>query len=445
MHKRSLMYVPSILSLSLTTLGGTAPASQAAMQVTSDSVRTATGLDEPTGDLTLQQAIALAVSQNPELVSLSWETQMTEGRRIQAGLRPNPELSVEMENVGGSLPGASNAEATVSLEQTLELGGKRGARIDAAKEERRVVDLDYEILRLSVVSEVKERFAEVLATGLLTDLAHEDLQVVDAVTSAAAQRVRAGAVSPAEESRAVVELANARLQQLLLGEQYSLARRRLASLWGSAVPQFSRAVGSLDTLAQVPSINSLLQGTQDSFEMARWKAETRLRERLLAVERSKRVPDLTLGAGFRSLRETNDETFVAGLSIPLPIFHRNQGDIHTAGASVSQGRSETQRALIARQSQVVDAFTSLTQAGHKIRVIRRDVVPGATRALEQVRTGYERGRFGYLDLLEARRTWIRARTEEISGLLEYQLARAELERLLSGSAIVLELQGESAR
>jgi cobalt-zinc-cadmium efflux system outer membrane protein len=94
--------------------------------------------DEPTGVLTLRQALALALLQNPALASAAWEVRAGEARTLQAGLLLNPEFGVEVENFAGSgeFRGFDVAETTITLGQVIELGGKRLRRARVAALER---------------------------------------------------------------------------------------------------------------------------------------------------------------------------------------------------------------------------------------------------------------------------------------------------------------------
>ena len=102
--------------------------------------------EEPTGVLTLRQALALALLRNPELASAAWEVRAGEARTLQAGLLPNPEVGVEVENFAGSgeFRGVDAAETTVALSQVIELGGKRLRRARVAALERDLAAWEYE-------------------------------------------------------------------------------------------------------------------------------------------------------------------------------------------------------------------------------------------------------------------------------------------------------------
>ena len=104
--------------------------------------------------LTLPQALALALLQNPELAAFSWEVRAVEAHTLQAGLRPNPELGLEVENLTGygAFQGGRSVQTTLRLSQRVELGGKRSRRLRVAALERDLAAWDYETKRLDVLT-----------------------------------------------------------------------------------------------------------------------------------------------------------------------------------------------------------------------------------------------------------------------------------------------------
>ena len=161
-------------------------------------------LAEPSGDLTLRRALSLALLHSPALAADSWEVRAREEETIQAGRRPNPERQLEVENFGGSglLGGLDGAETTLALSQVLELGGKRGNRVEAARFGRELAAWDYEVRRIDVLTGTVGGFIEVLAAQERIALADTLVGVAEEVLVSVSRRVRAGGVSAVEERRA---------------------------------------------------------------------------------------------------------------------------------------------------------------------------------------------------------------------------------------------------
>jgi cobalt-zinc-cadmium efflux system outer membrane protein len=183
----------------------------------------------------------------------------------------------------------------------------------------------------------------------------------------------------------------------------------------------------------VPSREALLELAASHPEIVRSEFAIRAREAEIRAQRAQRIPDVGLEAGVRSFQETGDEAFVAGVFLPLPLWDRNRGGIGVAEADLARERAERRRLLTSREREILEAHSLLERARAHLETLHSNVVPGASVALEQVQSAYQRGRLSYLDLLDARRIRLRAQREEIFAQLEYARAHAELERL-TGSA-----------
>jgi cobalt-zinc-cadmium efflux system outer membrane protein len=391
--------------------------------------------EEPAGALTLADAAALAVARNPELRAFSWEVRAADARVLQAGAHPNPELALSVENFSGTLPGGAASEVTLSLGQLLELGGDRRARVEAASAERSVVERDFEARRTVVLAEVVERYLRALAADEIAALSAKELETAEEIAESVGKRVLAGASSRAELTRAEVEVARARLERTLAEQDQALSRVLLASCWGESSPRFRTLSGALERSVAVPDLDSLLARVDASPDVSRWDLEILAGRQRIRAARAERVPDLALGGGVRRLAESDDHTLVAGLTVPLPLFDRNRGGIQEAEASVERSGALRDQERATRRLQLIDAHGGVTRAQLKLAALREALLPGAERALGEIDAGYREGRFGSLDLLDARRTLTAVRRDEIETLLDFHLVATEIERLVGGPLV----------
>lgn len=132
-------------------------------------------LGEPTGPLTLSEAIAVVLLRNPDLAVFAWEVRAAEARLLRAGLLPNPAIGLEFEDVGGSgvASGFDSTETTLALSQVIEFGGKRMKRRGLAATDRDLRIWDYEAKRVDVLTAVAAAYVEVLADQQRLALARE--------------------------------------------------------------------------------------------------------------------------------------------------------------------------------------------------------------------------------------------------------------------------------
>jgi cobalt-zinc-cadmium efflux system outer membrane protein len=387
---------------------------------------------EPGGDIALRDALSLALQYNPELAAFSIEVRVAEARTLQAGLRPNPEVNIEMENFAGSgtLRSYDSAETTIQIGQLIELGGKRQKRARVASLERELTEWDYEAKRADVLTETSKSFVDVLAAQERVALAQELLRLAEQTFDTVSARVKAGKVSPLEETKAGVALSNSRIEHARAQRSLEAARKKLVAAWGSGVPAFERAVGPLDQLSPIPPEDRLAGEIRGSPDVARWATEQEQRRAASALQDAIRIPDLTLAAGVRRFRESGDSAFVAGASIPLPLFNRNQGGILESRRRLAKADRESAAAETRVRAALAETYQALSTAVSEIDALKTTVIPGAQNAFEAASEGYRQGKFGYLDVLDAQRTLFEARGQYVSALATYHKAVADLERAI---------------
>jgi cobalt-zinc-cadmium efflux system outer membrane protein len=386
---------------------------------------------EPNGVLTLRQVLALTLMNNPELKAFSWETRAAEARELQAGLWPNPQLGLDVEDVGGSGPrsGFDAAETTIGLSQLIELGDKAQKRRNVAALEKELSGWDYQAKRLEVLTEANKAFIELLAiqekAKLLAELVDVSQQTVRSVT----QRVDAGKDSPIEKTKASVALSGVQLEHKQALQELQTARKMVASFWGGEQPKFMRAEGQLEMVWDIPEINDLQQKLMQNPHLARWEKEIARSKAALELEKSKVISDISIGAGVKRFNETDDNAFVFGIAIPLPVSDRNQGGRMEAVANLSKSYEEQRAARIEVTNQFNQIFTELSVSHNKIKELHASILPGAKEVFDASREAYAEGKIGYLNVLDAQRTFFEVRRQYIEVLANYHKARADMERL----------------
>lgn len=397
-----------------------------------DEERNRPTLEEPTGAVTLRQVLALALLKNPELAAFAWEIRAREAATLQAGLLHNPTIGADIQDVGisASPDSVPQPQGTLQLSQMVELGGKRAKRREAAALSRELAGWDYEAERIDLFTEVSRSFTGLLRAQQQSALADETVRLAEETARVVSERVRAGKVSPIEEIRANVALASAGIERDRAGREWEAARKRLAATWGSTTPRFEKAEGILGPVSPIPSLAQLSERISRNPELARWATETAQRRAAIDLERSQAIPDLTLTGGFRRYESTGDSVFLIGLSLPLPIFNRNQGGIQEARDRLAKGEEERRAEAVRVMTALSEAYRALSTAHAEATALEKSVLPGAGEAFEAVNEGYRLGKFGLLDVLDAQRTFFDARARHLRALADYHQAAAEVERLI---------------
>lgn len=386
----------------------------------------------PEGQLTLERALESALRGNPQLAAAAWEVRAVEARKEQAGLRPNPELGLEVENAGGGALAQDGRQSTVSLTWPFELGGKRTARLRLAGAERDLAAWDRETRRADLVAEVRKAFAVALGAQVQASLAAENVKLAARALEAVSRQVQAGSVSPTERIRAEVASAEAEVERDRALSQLAGARVLLARTWGASEAAFECVTGTLELELEPPDLTSLTRRIAGNPDLARWESELEQRRAGLDIQRSAARQDLGLTAGLRRLSPegATDDTLVLGLTMPLPLRNRNQGAIREARTRLSQVEIERSAAFNRTGSLLAAAHRDLSAAAAQAKAYRTRILPGARAAFEALDTGYRAGRFGFLDLLDTQRSLGQARLKYATALVELHLAVAEVERLI---------------
>ncbi|PLX82325.1 MAG: TolC family protein [Desulfuromonas sp.] len=398
------------------------------------SVRTAVQEDSAAASapLTLDESYTRTLTGSPVLAAFSKEIQAGKAEALQAGLRPNPELSVEVENVAGSgdYSGFDSAETTVRLSQLVELGGKRRLRRQAGDLERTVADRDFEAARAAALAETAGRFAALLAAQERLALAGQQLRLAEQVLRTGEERIEAGKAPAVERLRLQALVAEARLAQDQARQQRATARQALAAAWGGETADFDRAAGEFEHLPALP----------DWLEVSGWIAQTpAVAGQAARIEQSRQkvkledalgIPDLTVSLGAKDIRETNDRALVAEFSVPLQFFDRNQGARSAARARHAKAGEEHRAALLQARTDLVEAWGRMTAARGTARVLREEILPVEQQSFEAISYGYRAGKFGLLEILGVQRTLFEARGRYIDALEACHQAVAEIEGLL---------------
>ena len=382
-------------------------------------------------DLTLAQALARALQGSPDLRAYDPARRALEAERLQAGLLPNPALGVELENFAGTgaVDGTQSLETTLSLSQLVELGGKRKRRVGVVESELGAFDAEYAVARLDVLAETATRLTDVAEAQAQLAVAQHGIELFEQTEAAVERRVRAGATSTAERNRATIATIRARLDAERARSELETRRVALAAMWGDTAPDFSRVVADLAQLPRLSDLAPLTDKLAASPEFLRFVSERRLREAELELARAQRVPDLTVGAGVRRLNDVDATGLVAGLSMPLPVFDRNQGGIAAAQARVAFAEARREAALLRTRSVLFGLYSAAQQARTQAAALTRDAIPQAEEALALTQRGFANGRFSFLELADVQRQVLELRRQVNAEQADAHRLDAELERL----------------
>lgn len=383
---------------------------------------------EPTGPLTMDAAIRLALESNPTIVIARREIEASDAQILQGSLRPNPGFSYTAENAG-----RISRSSAAQVELPIERGDKRAARVDAAQRGRDVAVSDLSGRQLKVRAAVMAAFFDVLAAQELLALAKDSASLARRATDIAAKRVAAGKVSPVEETKARVAEAGVRVTLTQVQSELNNARRRLASLWGNPSPRFSEALGDVDFLPALPDPGVVQQRLRASPLIERAQLELERRKSLVNLEQSKTVQDFTVSVGLQRREESQREQMLFGISVPIPLYNRNQGNLLEALRREDKARDELVATRIALASEAYQVIERVSARRQEVELLRNEVLPGAKSAYDAATIGFENGKFSFLEVLDAQRTFFSAKSQYLNALAALHRAMTDLEGILGQS------------
>ena len=188
--------------------------------------------------------------------------------------------------------------------------------------------------------------------------------------------------------------------------------------------------GDLDRVRPLPPVTELAALISQNPDVARWVTEIASRQAEVELARAEGVPDLTAGLGYRWFNDTGDSVSVAGVSVPLPVFDRRQGDILAARFGVASGENQKRAVELKVEAVLAVAHARLANAHDEAIALRDEALPPATEAYQAIRQAFDQGNLGFLDVLDAERTLIELRQQYLDALAEYHGSVAEIEGLI---------------
>lgn len=374
----------------------------------------------PAFEILLQQ-----VGVSPATIEAEALRDAAEARVRQARVRPNPTLALDVENAFGNGPfeGFDNAETTLGVTQDLELWGRRGARVDVARAEAGTASLRRDLAVVDAAGRLALVYAEAEAADRRFHLAEEALSVTLADARAALTLVEEGREPMVRALQGESEAATARAT---LDE--AQAERDAAFARLTAVAMLPTPVTAIDSslIDQVPSAAMVGGDTTPVVRVA--EAERDAAERRIAVERIQSRPDVSASVGLRRYEAEDATALTVGLSLPLPLFDRNRGNIAAAQAEF---RAAEARLLNARQEAQADRDAAKARLNASAsRVSATDAgVTAAQEAYRLSRIGFDAGRISQLELRSSRAALISARNAAVDARLARVRAEIDLARL----------------
>jgi len=394
--------------------------------------------NSPSGELlTLRSALDRALQLSPELTAFDEESRARAAEISQVSRLLNPELSIEMANVAGSGPysGFDATETTLQLSQQLELGGKRQLRRGVAEVEHDRALHDLAFARIDVQARIARHFLATLAAQEHLKLADEQIALATGTLAVVEEKIAAGRAPSVEKYRFQSALTEAHLDREKAALTLATARQSLAGNLGLETPALGGVSGELTILPPLPAYSEIEAQLGQNPESVRRQLESETRRRALALERANRIVDPTIGLGLRNFKDSDDNALLFGLSLPLPLFDRKQGNIQAASHRLAAAQAQEASGVVQIRAALAESWQSLAVSSAEAQALREQILPSAQQTFEAASYGYQSGKFAVLEVLDAQRSLIEVSERYLDVLTAAQLAAVELDRLLGRAPV----------
>lgn len=376
------------------------------------------------GAITLHDAVALALRQNPTLKANGWAVTAAEADAMQMGRPQNPRVSLGFEKIG-----KNNAEQTLRISQVIELAGKRQKRQQLGEAKQRLAAWDFETQRIEVAATTAQRYVAVRIAQERLTLANEQLELAQSAYDIANDRATNGTSPGFERDQAAARVALIQIELDQARQDLASTRADLAASWGADEPVFESVGGELALQIDLPSLQTLQARLTQSPKVARWADEIALREQAVELQRANAVTDPSLGGGVRYLSALDESVGLAEVSWPLPLLDKNEHGILAARLRVSQAVAEQQAATTEASRQLSRAYAKAQSASQTLDTLQGKAIPSAQAAYEATLRAYEAGQTEYLSALDAERSLLDLQRLELDATLAYHNAIIDLEHI----------------
>ena len=389
---------------------------------------------QPTGELSLKQAIVLTLEHNPELATYAWAIRSKEIDQIEAGLLPNPEATLGIENFAGSGETSSfkSAETTIALSQLIELGEKRMKRRQLASTDHDLARWDYEVKRVDLLTETAKAFISVLSQQEMLAINNEIYSLANDVYTTINKRVEAGKATRLEEMKARVEVSRAKLESINVQRRLTTAKQALVTFWGTAEITFNDVIGDLHSSETPPNLNSIVSEINNNPDIGRWVTEISREQHSVALAQANTIPDVTVSAGVRHLNNSDDVAAVANISIPLFLFNGKQSGVRRSNVELERALKQKEVTELKIRSALKQNYQQLMILYDEVTVLRDEVLPVAEQAFVSAKKIYQLGKLDLLGLLDTQRIYFDVRKQYIETVTAYRHMIVAIERLIGG-------------
>lgn len=376
--------------------------------------------------LTLEQALEMAERQHPQLAEARALVEAAAGRAQQAGTLPNPELIVGAQQLPLESGASNQREYVAGVAQPIPLGGRLGKAREAELLDREVRVRGLEVTRRDLRKRVHSAFATALYQEQAFQAQSRIAQGFQKAVATTKARVNAGDAVPEDLARVEMELARTKVELLRSAGMREHALVELRAAIGDTHSAIKSLSGSLDVTFEIPTLETLAANLSAQPETLRAEASLRASNARIDLAKAERIPDVRVEALYHRLEAQKENTFDIGLSIPLPLFNRNQGRLREARAEAVAAEARARSTQLGLSVRLHEAHSDLTTALASSRALKSEILPRADTVLKAAEARYTAGDISLTALLPVRRDWATVQLAYLESLRDVMQAWGEV-------------------
>lgn len=382
--------------------------------------------------LTLSHALDAAIKNSEVIKAAKIGIEAAHASFNRSTLLLNPSIEYETERLKGR-SNTSSTDSTIAIAQPIELGGKRSRREDISKIEASIAEQLLATKQVELINEVTKIYIECRSNQDRLDLAISKDHLAEEMMKTTQTHLKIGGGSLLDEAKLKASRISFQIERKRTSRALELAKLKLLDLMRESIEPSFQVEGSIFKTLDInppPNWSLLASELNNSLTVKSLDTLHKLRSAQLELEKSKQIPDVTLKGGIRSANEGREKGYIAGISLQLPLFDRNQWSVREGQLNLEKTRSDNNAATLAIMTNLRAAFNEYVTSCEEATELKDQAIPQLQRAFDLAMTGFKQGRFSFLEVLDAQRALYESKGQLIASYESCKKSESEISTLV---------------